>query len=260
MEGRQVGKNSDSVALILYKVYADLRAEAARTYAGFLWWIVDPIVSMGVYYFVFKVVLNRGTENYVAFLFVGLVPWRWLATTTMHGSNSILGARSVMQQAYLPKYVFPLVAIFTDSAKFLVVFVIVVALVLISGFPISIAFIALPFLIFVQLIFITGVAILCAAITPFVPDIRMVLENIIRLWMFLSGVFFAVNELSPAKQAVFRLNPMTIVIESYRQILMYGEMPDFSSLIIILALSTVLVAMGLAVVNRYDHTYPKLAN
>ena len=63
---------SENFSLVLYKTYAYLRAESERTYVGVLWWIVEPVVSMSVYYVVFTA-LHRGTENYVAFLLVEVV-------------------------------------------------------------------------------------------------------------------------------------------------------------------------------------------
>ena len=251
---------ADYRGLLIYKTYADLRAEAARTYAGFLWWVVDPIISMMVYYVVFEIVLRRGTENYVSFLFVGLVPWRWLATSTMHGANSILNSRALMQQVYMPKLIFPMVAVLSDAVKFLVVFLVLIVFMLISGFPLSWCYLALPYLLLVQAILVTGVSVIFAGLTPFLPDIRMVMENIVRLWLFLSGVFYSVADLSPAKQSLFRLNPMTVVIESYRDILMFARWPDFGHLSVILAVSLVLVVAGFELVTRHDHTYPKLAN
>lgn len=244
--------------LVLYKTYAELRTESERTYVGFIWWVVEPVLSMCVYYLVFQVILDRGTENFVAFLFVGLVPWRWLSTTIMHGANAILGERSLMQQVYLSKLVFPLVSVLTDTFKFLVVMILVLAFVLISGFEVGVFYLALPVVLVVQFLLTLGLTILFAALTPFLPDLRIVLNNLIRLWFFLSGIFWDVKIFSDQMQYYLRLNPMTVIIESYRDILLYGSWPDLERLLLIGGVGVLLCIGAILVLHRYNYVYPKL--
>ncbi|RMH21258.1 MAG: ABC transporter permease [Acidobacteria bacterium] len=248
------------MGLAIFKTYADLRAESARTYVGFLWWIAEPLLSLGVYYIVFELILDRGTENYVAFLFTGLVPWRWLSTTLVHGSGSILFADNLMQQVYLPKVLFPIVAFLTDTFKFLVVFAVLLVFVRISGFPLGWSYLALPLVLLVQGLLVIGVTLIAAGITPFIPDLRVVLENLVRVWLFLSGIFYDVGALSADAQWYFRLNPMTSVIEAYRHILLDGVWPSFAWLSIVTVLALALCALGALLIHRFDYTYPKLAN
>ena len=246
------------LSLIGYKTYADLRTESARTYAGFVWWIVEPVLSMAVYYLVFAVIMQRGTPNFVQFLFVGLVPWRWLHTGVMHGANAILSERSLMQQVYLSKLVFPVVSVLTDTFKFLVVFLLVFGFVWISGFPPNVTYLALPVVLGVQFLLISGLAVLFGGLGPLIPDIRIVLDNVVRLWFFLSGVFYDLDRFSESAQTYLRLNPMAVILESYRGILLDGVWPDFQRLGWFALLSLCILAVGVAVIRHYEYVYPKL--
>lgn len=245
-------------SLIAYKTYAELRAESERTYIGYAWWGVEPILSMGVYYVVFKWILERGTENYAAFLIVGLVPWRWLSTGILHGANAILSARSLIHQVYVPKVVFPIVSLLTDTFKFLVILALLLVFVVLSGYPVGAYYLALPVVIIVQGIFTAGLILLVAGIVPFLPDIRMVLDNLVRLWLFLSGVFYTMESLPERLWPYFRWNPMVAILDSYRDILMYGRWPDFQDLLVIAVGSSVLLLAGAALIRRNDYRYPKL--
>lgn len=246
------------LSLIYYKTYADLRAESERTYVGFLWWIVEPIVSMAVYYLVFSVILNRGGEDYVAFLFAGVVPWRWFQTTIMRGSSSILSARGLMQEVYLPKMVLPVVALLVDTFKFLVVLVLLLAFVLISGHPVTSAYLALPLLLLTELLVIGALTLFAAALIPFVPDLRVVLQNLLRLLFFLSGVFYDLDRFSPEAQHWLRLNPMAVLLESFRQVLLEGEWPNLVRVGAFAAGALVILVAALWLLRRYDYVYPKL--
>jgi lipopolysaccharide transport system permease protein len=247
------------LVLALYESSADLRAESRRTYIGYLWWIVDPLASMLVYYLVFEVVFDRGIENYAIFLFVALVPWRWFQTTLVSGASSILHARGVMLQVYLPKAIFPFVTFLTNTAKFMIVFALLVIVLPFFGFPVGAPHLALPGLLVIHGLFATGCTFIASALTPFFPDLRMVLQNIVRLWFFLSGIFYAVSDLPPRLESWFRLNPLTAVMESYREILMYGRWPDAAALTATAVVAVALNLLGLGILGRYDYVYPRLS-
>ena len=82
--------------IVLFKAYADLRAERERTYLGFVWWIFEPLTYMFVLWLAFDVILSRGGEGFVLFVLVGLVPWQWFKSTVTHGANSVLAARKLI--------------------------------------------------------------------------------------------------------------------------------------------------------------------
>lgn len=246
--------------LVFYKAYADLRAEASRTYFSFLWWILEPMLYMAGFYFVFAVLLERRTPNFVAFLLVGLVVWKWFSSTVLHASGAILNNPGLMRQVYLPKVVFPLVTILTDTAKFLVVFSILLVFLLWNGGTFSAAWLALPLLLLVELVFLAGVACLAAAIVPIVPDIRILLENVLLIMMFVSGIFFDPATIPEPYQTYFYMNPMATLIESFRAVLMRGEWPSMSSLVLIAGAGFALFAIAFTILHRLDRAYPRLSN
>lgn len=164
-----------------------------------------------------------------------------------------------MRQVYLPKAIFPLVALLTDSFKFFIVFLLVLGFVWIGGFPVGSSYLALPFVILIQGSLIAAVALCSSAIVPFFPDLRIVQENLIRLWFFLSGIFYDVSNFSESVQAYFRLNPMVPIIEAYRNILLYGTWPDLSRLVVVGLVSSVLCLLGVRLIHANDFRYPKLA-
>lgn len=245
-------------SLVYYKTYADLRAESQRTYVGFLWWVLEPVASMAVYYLVFSVILRRGGEDYVGFLFAGIVPWRWFQATTMRGASSILSARGLMQQVYLPKVVLPLVTFLADSFKFALVFLLMLGYFVASGRPPTVAWLALPAILLVQGLLVAGTTLLAGALTPLLPDLRVVLQNVLRLWFFLSGVFYDIEMFSAEAQRWLRLNPMAVLLVGYRDVLLDASWPDGGPLAAIAAGSALVVALAVLLLRRLDHVYPKL--
>jgi lipopolysaccharide transport system permease protein len=234
--------------LILYKTYADLRAETERTYLGFLWWIFEPIMYMSVFYIMFGLMMGHRTDDYVPFLLVGLTIWQWFKSCLSHGSESILGAHGLITQIYLPKVIFPIILIFSLLVIFLWLY----------GYSVTIHYLALPILFFVQLLFTTSLTFILAAVVPFLPDLRFVVENVLQAVFFISGVFVAATIVPEEYLGYYYLNPMTNLIEDYRNVLMYAKMPDWSSLLVIMAISVLGIIFGAYLIKRFEHIYPKV--
>ena len=202
--------------------------------------------------------MDRATDDFVPFLLVGLTAWRWFQGTINNGGNSVLISRSLIRQVFIPKAVFPLVVILTDLFKFAVVLVILLIFLWLYGFGVNIAYLAFPFVIFVQLILITGFTFLLAGVVPFFPDFKILANHILQLLFYVSGIFFS-SEIIPDKYLFyFYFNPMANIIEAYREILMYGHFPDAVSLLKIGLFSVIVLIIASMLLSYNEHRYPKL--
>ena len=108
------GVKRRTLDIIFYRTYAELKSEAQRTYAGVLWWIIEPVLFMLIFYLVFGVLFQRGTEDFVPFLLIGLALWHWFQATVMQCAGAITTNRGLIQQVYVPNYVFPTVVILAN--------------------------------------------------------------------------------------------------------------------------------------------------
>lgn len=244
--------------VVLYKAFAELRADAEKYYIGYLWWMVEPIIEMAIWYLVVAQLLQRHTEDFVAFLLCGLVPWRWFSVTVLSGSASIAGNHSLAMQVFVPKLVFPLVTIAVNTAKFLIVLVVLALFLNLYGMGSSWSYLAIPPLIVVQLLMISAVTMLSAAVVPFLPSLRVLLDAGMRIGFALSGIFFSVAAQPAARQRWLDLNPMTHILDAWRDVLMYHRAPDWRLLGLIAAVSLPSVLAGRALIRRYEYLYPKL--
>ena len=244
--------------LILFKAYANLRSEAARTYLSFMWWIIDPILSMAVYYVVFALLFQRGTQDYVPFLLIGLITWQWFTNTINHGMTTIQGNTKLMNQVHLPKVVFPSIVIVMDTFKFSIVFLLVLLFLWVYGFDVGVAYLALPLILGVQFLLTTALTYLLAAIIPFLPDFQFLVKTTLRLIFFLTGIFFEGSKIPPEYQSYFYANPMATLIEDYRNVLMHNMWPDWQALGIICLYSAIGLYGAYRLIGRFDYVYPRV--
>lgn len=243
--------------LILYKTYADLRAEAAKTYINFLWWIIDPLLGMLVFYLVFGLLFQRGGDGFVAFLLTGLVIWNWYRQSISHAGSAILNGKGLMNQVHVPKIVFPLVVLLTDLTKFVVVFVLLLIFLLLSGLWPGISYLALPLLAMVQLMLIASLSLALAGLVPYLPDLRFLADNLLQLQFFVTGIFFSVRDIPDQYQGWFYLNPMAGMIEDFRAVLLHHAWPHWERLGAVAVFSLLLLMLAVGWIHAHDRDYPR---
>ena len=244
--------------LVIQKARAGLRAEASRGYLGVLWWIIEPVMYMAVFYVAFVHVLNRGDDNYVIFLLTGLIIWKWFHATVSTGANSLMSIAGLMNQVYVPKIVFPLTNIAVNSFKFLIILSLLLMFLLFTPTKVNWTWTLLPILILTQLLLITASTSFLSAIMPFFPDLKVILDNVLMMLLFLSGIFYDISKMPAKVQSYLMLNPMASLIVMYRKILLQGIAPDWVQLINVLSFSSVLMVIALWLLYRFDRIYPKI--
>ena len=245
---------------IYYKAFANIRAESSAYYLSFLWWILQPIMFLGLYYLIFSVIMNRGTPDFVAFLLVGISTFLWTNQTISHCMSSIQQGRGLMNQVEMPKLIFPSVYIVMDVLKFALVFIILLIFLNINGIHADLPYLALPLVLMIHLLFTALMGYMAAAVIPFLPDLRFVIPMGLRVLFYLSGVFFPISAVPENLRIYFYLNPMAILIEEYRNILIDGQWPNWIALGLVGLFCIIGLALFFALMRRIDHLYPRVCS
>lgn len=244
--------------LIIQKAKGGLRAEASRGYLGVLWWIIEPLFYMCVFYVIAVHLFHRGDENFIMFLLTGLIVWKWFATTTNTGANSLMVNGGLINRVYLPKIIFPLTVIAINTFKFLIILTLFLVVILFTSLKPSLVWLLLPILILTELLLIISAATLFAAIMPFFPDLKVILDNLLLMLFFLSGIFFDINKMPESVRGYLMLNPMALLITMYRKLILNGVSPDFGQLLWIILFSLVILMFAVWLLRRFDRVYPKI--
>lgn len=251
--------NACHIDLVLYRGLSELRAEASRSYLGIIWWVMEPVLYVGVFYLVFGLGLRRGGDGFVPYLLCGLVPWKWFDGTVRSASTILTASVGLMRQLYLPKYLLPAAVMVTNTLKFFIILVILLVFLAASGaLVISPAMLWLLPVIFTQWLLILAIGGLAAALVPLLPDLRYVVNYGMTMLFFMSGIFFSLEDLSPAAQDVLKFNPVLVVLDAYRSVLLSGSAPDTVSLAAVALASCGLVLLVAHLFHRFDRTYPRV--
>jgi lipopolysaccharide transport system permease protein len=252
-------KTKDFFNLTLFMTGANLKKEISQYYLNYLWWILEPILDMLIFYLVFGIMLNRGTPDFVAFLLVGSASWLWFSKCVNNSASSIYQEKAMLQQIYIPKVFFPLSNVLQNSVKQLAVIFLLLVFLCLQGAPVSVTWLALPILMVVQFFLICGCAFVCSAIVPFFPDLRFLISAGLHLMFFASGIFYSLESVVlPRHMFLAYLNPMAGLIKNYRLVLMSGQWPQWGYLLYVLCVSLFLCAFSIWLLKRFDHVYPRI--
>lgn len=213
---------------------------------------------MLVFYIVFGTLLRGRTENFVAFLLTGLIPWLWFNKSINNSLMSIVNGKGLMMQVHLPKVILPTIVVFQDMVKQVVVVVLLLFFLTLYGITPALTWLALPAILITQILLIFACAFFVSAIVPFLPDLRFLVIAVLQMLMFCSGVFYSADRIPAEYHQLFYLNPVANLLKNYRDTLLYNHWPDWQALMIISLVSTAFIFIMYKLLRKLDHIYPRV--
>ncbi|WP_101756524.1 ABC transporter permease [Oceanicoccus sp. KOV_DT_Chl] len=244
--------------LIFLRALAEIKSGTKQSHLGALWWFLDPLLYLSVFYVVFGVVLHRGGDGFVTYLIIGLVFWRWFESSIHQCSSVLINYKGVIDQVYLPKIILPFIPFFSNVIRFLIILSVLLILLILFNTPSYSTWHWLPVLLLGQALMILSIGVLLSALLPFFPDLRSFIGYGLSLLFFMSAIFYRIDDLSEKKQFFFMFNPMVFYIESQRGVLIEGTKPALMFLFAYIVMSLIVLCIGLLLLHRYDRRYPKI--
>lgn len=226
-------------------VKRDLRGRYKGSVLGFFWTFLNPLLQLIVYTFVFSVIMRAGIEDYYLFLFVALVPWTFFNTSVAGGAGCITSQQNLVNKIYFPREVLPISHVLSQLINMLLSFLVVIAVLLISGKGVNLAvWWYLPVIILLETLLAFGLTLLFSGITVYFRDMQFFLNIILMAWQFLSPVMYSVDMVPERFRGVFYLNPMTPIIVAYRDVLYYKQAPEVHTFISGVVMGIVMLIIG----------------
>ncbi len=199
----------------------DFKKRYAGSYLGAVWAMVQPVVTVAMYYVVFDVIMGTGNamvpdKPYVLFLTAGLVPWFYFNEALNNGTNALLEYNYLVKKVVFKISVLPIIKII--AATFIHVFFVLVMLVIaaIYGYYPTIYMIQLVYYSFCLFVFVLGLCYSTCAIMVFFKDIGQIISILLQIGMWATPILWDVNTLSPTVQMIVKINPLVYIVNGYR--------------------------------------------
>jgi ABC-type polysaccharide/polyol phosphate export permease len=244
--------------LVRHLVASDLRKEHTGTVFGAVWWVLDPLLLMGIYSLLVVVIFQRGGPDYGLFVLSPLIVWKFFRQSVGHSISTTLSkARSIRQVAF-PKAVLPL------SATLVELFHLGIGLALF--YAIAVPFDVYPSIytplvlvvVAVEFTLALGFAFLLSAVNFVFRDIQNLSTYVFRLMWWLSPGLYAIDRIPERWRHLYSLNPFATLFPAFRDVLLYERMPPWGDLGLVFAFGVGVLVLGFLVFVKMEPYFVKV--
>ncbi|OGS40447.1 MAG: hypothetical protein A2506_11230 [Elusimicrobia bacterium RIFOXYD12_FULL_66_9] len=241
--------------------YRDLLWEMTRgeilmrdqgTALGFLWTLLHPILMFIVLYGLFSKWMGKFVDQYVAYLLIGLVLWNFFQKATSYALGSLRRARGTILNYRFPREIVVFSSLGAVSwSSLLEIGVLMGALLLLGQTP-RWTWLLLPGLLALELLLATAVGLFLAVWGAEYQDLERIWDVLTSAMFYMTPVFYPLEILSPRKQVILSLNPMTQIIQAFRGCAVSGRPPEPAALLALFLGGLILAAAGLLLLRRRE--------
>lgn len=237
--------------LLKQLIIRDVKLKYRRSYLGYLWSILNPLMLMIVLVIVFSNLFRFDIPNFPLYLISGQVIFNFMTEATNNAVWSITGNASLLKKTYVPKYIFTISKVGSSLVNLLFSLGALLLVMIITGAEFSWNLLFFPVIILQLLVFSLGISLFLAAATVFFRDIQYLWGVFVSMWMYLTPIFYPVSIISEEYQSLYRgANPMYWYIEQFRDIVLYAKFPQTESIITGSLLAIVVLILGAIYFNK----------
>jgi lipopolysaccharide transport system permease protein len=241
--------------LLCELVARDLKLLYKRSMLGVAWTLINPLLQLAVFALVFQTVLRVNIPQYASFAFSGLLIWTWTQTALFQATALITSNRGLVRQPGFPIAMLPIVTVTTGLIHFLLALPVLLVFLAIDGVPLTAYILLLPLLLILQFVLTVSFAYPLAALNVTFRDTQHTLGVILQLLFYLLPIFYTVEQVPERLQWLYQLNPLVLLLNAYRAILLAGQAPNWSSLFGLSVIAVCLLPIGYRIFKRQSQRF-----
>jgi ABC-type polysaccharide/polyol phosphate export permease len=250
--------------LIRELTFSELRSRSAESRLGWVWWLVDPLIMMLIYWGIVVGIFGRGAHYapYPVFVLCALLPWKHLSSALTNAAKLLRTNEGVIKAIPFPTIVLPLSNVLAGFSYFLGGLVVLLASALVAGRPLGLGLLQLPALMAAQLLLVTSFALVATSFGALIRDLSGFLVHLTRVGFYACPTLYGVDLIRERAAhlgkagawlpALYMLNPFAILIEGYRQAIFYGGWLEARHWGVLAAEAVLLFLIGQRVYRYYD--------
>ncbi|MGQ9574284.1 MAG: ABC transporter permease [Thermoguttaceae bacterium] len=233
-------------SVIAALVYRELKSRYARSRLGWAWIVLQPAMQMVVFTLLRSVLglADSGGMHVVIFLYSALLPWNFVVNAINNSAPSIFSNAPLIKKTAVAREVFPLAAVLASLADFVVGLAILAGLMVWFAAPLTWNLLWVPVLAAVAVVLSVGIGLLVAAAAPFRGEVRLAIPHLTQLWMFLTPLFYSVDQAPAGLRRLLVLNPAAGLVQAFRNVIGAGAPPELGPLAWAAAFSLMLLAFS----------------
>lgn len=230
--------------LLKTNVRKEIRGRYKNSILGVMWSFLNPLLQLAVYSIIFGALLASGDPTYHIYICVALIPWTYFTTSITQSAFTIIGNGNIIKKVYFPREILPISVVTSGAINFVISTLIILAFVIFSPVGLSWYILLYPFVLLIQYILLLGIAFIVSSITVYFRDLEHIIGIVLMAAFYGTPIVYKLEQLPANLQIIMQINPMTHLINAYRDIFYYHQMPNMTALVVLLAISLTLLVVG----------------
>jgi lipopolysaccharide transport system permease protein len=247
--------------LLYFLVWRDLKVRYKQTALGAFWIVLQPVISMVIFTFLFGGLLNVPSAGvpYPIFAYTGLLAWNYFSSSLNRSSLSLVGSANLITKVYFPRLLIPLASVLSGLVDFAVAFLVLIGLMVYYQIHFTQAVALLPIFLLMAILTALGFGMWLSALNVRFRDINVLMPFIIQIWMYLTPVIYPTSLVPVRFRFLLALNPMTAVVEGFRWALlgpyMTGTPINIPTIILSIVVILIVLVSGMFFFRRTERTF-----
>ncbi len=238
--------------LLKTNVQKEIRGKYKGSFLGVLWSFLNPLLMVLVYALVFPYIMRMNVPNYLVYLITGVIPWNFFTTCITTGCNCVWINGGIIKKVYFPREILPISVVAAGLINFLISCVIILIFTIFGGIGISIQLLWLPLIAIIQSALSLGLLFVLSAINVYVRDIEYLVAFLLNLLFYATPILYTASMFPSKVRWVLYLNPMSTIVDAYRNIFYYKVMPNLPSLALVGILSFIILIIGYIIFRKLE--------
>lgn len=231
--------------LVKQLVVKDIKLKYRRSFLGYIWSVLNPLMVMAVMYLVFSHMFRFNVQNYPAYLIIGQTVFNFMTEATNQAIFSITGNGTLLKKMYVPKYIFTLSKVTSSLVNLLFSLGAMLIVFIVTKVSFSVYMLFIPVVLLEVYLFSLGFGLFLAQASVFFRDIQYIYSVLTTAWMYLTPIFYPMDQLQETMQKWIRIgNPMFHYIDQFRQAVLEQCLPPVESVAYGFALAAVFLVLG----------------
>ena len=233
--------------LFIELVKKDLKLKYRNSVLGIIWSLLNPLLMMLILSVVFMALFRNEIPNFPVYVLIGRIIYQFFSEATSLALESVYSSGHLIKKVYVPKYFFPLSRVCSSFVNLLIAIILLLIVMAVTGIPFRWINIMALVVLFYLLVISSGIGLLLSAVNVFFRDIKHLYSIVLLMLMYLTPIFYPISIIPDRFMPIIMLNPLYWIVEMFRDVILYGVMPDGTDHLIMMLFMIIFGCLGLFV-------------